>query len=411
MVAALCAGSVALVGQTPTFRASTDLVAVGVQVVGRDGVPIQTLASKDFQVWINGHVRRVISADLVKYPLTPSATAADTVPSMASAASAAVITPKNVTGRMIVLVVDESSLSPASARMAAQAARKFVMDLPAEDVVGLYTFPFGRATVDLEHDHAKVAASLDRISGRYQAPPGRFGLSLADIMDITAESNTPRSTETNRIAARECDPTDIACPKSIIGEAQTKAALIEMQSTQSLGELRFLIRGLGALPGRKTVVLISGGLASSDRMGARPDVSSQLKSAGQEASAVDAVLYALHVDTSLTDAFSASQKPTLSGSDRMESVPRDRLAQASGLERLAGEAGGAVFRDQVGAGEVGLARVLRETSAYYLLGVETTATDRDGRIHAIRVKANAKSATVRSRSQVLIPVTRQKAPN
>ena len=52
--------------------------------------------------------------------------------------------------------------------------------------------------------------------------------------------------------------------------------------------------------------------------------------------------------------------------------------------------------------EVAFDRVLRETSAYYVLGVEGSEEDRDGRPHPIRVRVKRKGAEWRSRSEVII---------
>ena len=76
------------------------------------------------------------------------------------------------------------------------------------------------------------------------------------------------------------------------------------------------------------------------------------------------------------------------------------------LDQFAGASGGTLMRVLVGSGEGSLDRVLRETSAYYLLGVEPTQADRDGRTHALKVKVNQRNATVRSRTFVLLPKPR-----
>jgi hypothetical protein len=76
------------------------------------------------------------------------------------------------------------------------------------------------------------------------------------------------------------------------------------------------------------------------------------------------------------------------------------------LDQFAGASGGTMMRVLVGSGEGKLDQVLRETSAYYLLGVEQTAGDHDGRTHALRVKVNQRNATVRSRTYVLLPKPR-----
>jgi hypothetical protein len=46
---------------------------------------------------------------------------------------------------------------------------------------------------------------------------------------------------------------------------------------------------------------------------------------------------------------------------------------------------------------------MRETSAYYLLGVEVAEADHDGKPHFISVKVKQPGATVRNRPMVVIP--------
>ena len=82
---------------------------------------------------------------------------------------------------------------------------------------------------------------------------------------------------------------------------------------------------------------------------------------------------------------------------------RDTAALAAGLEQVAGAAGGAVIRVQGGTGDYAFDRVLRENSAYYLLGVELEPADRTGESQVIRVRVRQKGATIRSRSIVIVP--------
>ena len=63
-----------------------------------------------------------------------------------------------------------------------------------------------------------------------------------------------------------------------------------------------------------------------------------------------------------------------------------------------------------GAGEYALSRVLRETSSYYLLGVEPQASDRDGSLRKLSVKVRRPGVTVRSREWVTVPAV-QAGPN
>ena len=57
----------------------------------------------------------------------------------------------------------------------------------------------------------------------------------------------------------------------------------------------------------------------------------------------------------------------------------------------------------LGSGDEVLRRVLRETSAHYLLAVQADEADRDGKIRELRVKVKEKDTVVRSRMWVVVP--------
>src|SRR5438132_1617202 len=57
--------------QQPTFRTGVDVITVDVGVIDSRGQPVTDLHAPEFTVKIDGQVRRVVSADLVKYDYTP----------------------------------------------------------------------------------------------------------------------------------------------------------------------------------------------------------------------------------------------------------------------------------------------------------------------------------------------------
>lgn len=172
--------------------------------------------------------------------------------------------------------------------------------------------------------------------------------------------------------------------------------MFEMQVTQSLGGLRQLFEGLRQLEGRKTLVLISGGLFSSDRGDGRVRMQSDITQIGRQAALSNTNLYVLHMDSSFIDAFSERRGPS-------PTFFRDSNQLAAGLEIVSGSAGGALLRVQAGTGENAFKRVNSEHSAYFLLGVETDPRDRDGSPHTIQVRVRTRGATVRHRAVVTVP--------
>ena len=142
-------------------------------------------------------------------------------------------------------------------------------------------------------------------------------------------------------------------------------------------------------------------MTASDRPGGRPNVDDLAQALGRAAAEANTNVYALHVDTvgrAVVLGRKAAAPIAPAPSQERESVMLSRL-----LDMFSGASGGTMLRVLVGSGEGALARVLRETSSHYLLGVEPTDADR-GRLRELRVKVtNTPNVTVRSRLWVAVP--------
>jgi VWFA-related protein len=368
--------------QQPPIRSGVELVVVDAQVIDRQGSPVASLQPNDFELFIDGKRRKVAAAVLVQYATAGGSTTAKERQEVAAGTER----------RQFMLAVDEHSFAPGAAMAATRATRRFIDRLQPADLVGLYTIPGGAGSAELTTNHASVHKSLDRVVGKLEPPPTSYNLSKSEIADISSGDADALS----RVAARECASGGNSCRRAIYGDAVSLAGYLEAQIAASLSGLRGLIRGLASVSGRKTLVLVSGGLFASDRGGGRVNMGSEIRELGREAAQANITLYALHMDSSFIDAFATRPgiTPTLF---------RDGNALAAGLENIAGAAGGAVFRVQAGNGDSAFDRVLRENSAYYLLSVEVEPQDRDGRAHAIKVQVNQRGATVRSRAVVVVP--------
>ena len=372
----------------PVFRTAVDLVRIDVQVVDRSGEPLKGLTPVDFEVSIDGKTRQIVSVDLVEYSSVP--------PTLLPVRTPGQLMPD---ARVFIVAIDEFSFVPSAVGPAMQAARRFVQQLRPEDVVAIYAYPFHDGSLDLTHDHYSAERALDRVSGRRERQLGMFSLTPSEIIDITAEDQAV----TNRVISRECSPTDPTCPGAVRAEAHSIAGYFEGQAAQSISSLSLLVKSLRRLPGRKTLVLMSGGVMTSDRTGGRPDVTGLFSALGEDAAASETNLYVLHWDTNFLETFSSVNPTGTSSSDRFTSAFRDSDTFRHGLDAVAGKSGGALLAIEAGTGQYAFERVLRENTAYYLLGVASTTTDRDGRLHFINVKTKARGATVRSRTHVVIP--------
>ena len=385
----------------PVFRTSTDVIAVDVQVVGRDGSPVIGLRPDEFEVTINGKRRRVVSASLVAARASTEAPAAG-VP----APPGAVADPEAARlARTVILAFDCISLDVAAAREAAEAARAFLRESPPADLIGLFSFPLG-PVVNPTTDRSAVVIALNSIVGQKEVwRGGEFNLRPSELVDLAVWADSIHLDQPSGRAAELlnalCDTADDpSCPQRLAEEVKGRVLTYEGQAYASLGRLRGLFEGLATLPGRKTVVLISAGVIAGDGPGTRPALDELGTQIGKAAAQGNVAVYTLFLDRTAETAFQAQTgRPTRD----MVNFARDAEIAGRWLDRFSGTAGGAMVRAVGGSGELEFGRILEEMSAYYLLGVEPADADRDGRIHQMRIKVDQRGLTVRGRSWVLVP--------
>jgi VWFA-related protein len=393
-------------GRQTTFRSGVDVIAVDVDVLGRDGTPVANLGPGQFEVLIDGKARKVVSADFIE-AATRTATSRATAPAGTGTLPNRPAGADN--GRVFILAFDTMTFLPAPIAPARDAARAFVQRLQPHDRVGLIAFPMG-STIDASTDRTRLYAELDRLVGLDTSQTmNRFNLAPSDVIDLSRVPPDVRElSDLQRtdpltygkgleICARSRDLE--MCQRMLIQETKTQAQFEEMEISQRLGALQALFRSLAPGAQRKTVILVSAGILQTDRVGGRPDLGDIGRLIGQSAAEADCAIYVLHFDRLQTDQMSASR----GGAPRQGEMTRDSTILARPLSDIAGSAGGGFYTVVQGGGEFAFDQILKETSAYYLLGVEPAARDRDGRAHQLRVKVTARDVTVRGRSWVTLP--------
>jgi VWFA-related protein len=406
--------------QAPVFRSAVDLIAVDVQVVDGDGVPIDQIGAEKFTVSINGRPRRVASAEFVRQAETVTTglrrRGFNELPREPAPPDKRI-----VTGRTFILAIDNGSFEPGTIAPAMEAAQHFVDSLEPTDRIGLYVYPTGPRMMPTT-DRAPIRSSLSRITGEKWALNSRFNLKPSEIVDITAALGMGIQTRQNVIALdgtipvtggigtlpvpadwdtvlqvmrREC-PGQADCASNVLNDVASLAPHLENQASMSLGGLDTLLRALAGMPGRKAVVLVSAGVLVSDRRDGRPDVGDLSKVMGQTAARANASVYTVQVEMNGTGMAADSRLPA-------SMTSRDKLLLGNWLDEFSATAGGKRIYAPVGSGSFAFDRVLRETSAHYLLGVEPDEADRDGTPRQLKVKVDRPGVTVNSRQWVVVP--------
>jgi VWFA-related protein len=366
--------------QQSTFRGGIDVVAVDVQVIDKDGFPVTGLSPDKFQVTIDGKPRPVLSATLVGTAVTrdTSKAGALTAPPVDSRPDAAPATsgpPPELPP--IVLAFDCLSFSPAAEFRVVQLARQFVSNLDPAQRVGLLAYPIG-PKLNPTTDHRSVADAIGQVRGQ-KAP-------------------------THLLPGQIVDGSTQPCPLCLpLEDPFIQAQELEAQGRIQLGLLEELMRNLGKVEARKIVVLVSAGMVVSDRIGFRPDLGEYGMRVGKVAAEANVTVYSLFIDQTFFGQLSAERRH---GLPKDQPITRNADILGRMLDQVSGASGGEMFHSLTDDGAYAFDRLLRETSAYYLLGVDVADRDRDGKAHELKVKVDAPKATVRGRAWVVVPKSR-----
>lgn len=378
------------------FRSAVDVIAVDVQVVDDDGMPVPDLEREHFRVFVDGAPRPIVSVDYIRSSdIDETALSLGSWPSVRNTLPPP---PSAGTGRIYMLAFDVGTLSLADSRQLARAAQSFVDRLEPNDMAGMYIFPVGLALRPTA-DRGAMARGLNRVVGSSGwNMRSSFNLSWSEVVDINIEGPSGVRWTLDDVARRECPTDPNECTRQIESEARAIGAYLEARALQSLNGLRTLVDLLGENPGRKTLVVFSSGIPTSDR-DSRPSVGNLPRLLGQSAAATNTSIYTIYVDRSQVMSASAA---TAGPPQLLAGVGRDSAIGSRVMERFTDASGGAFLRVFTGAGESALARVLRETSSHYLIGVEPLPSERDGQPRELKVDVDLEGVTVRSRSWVVV---------
>jgi VWFA-related protein len=385
--------------QTPLFRSQTGVIAVDVQVTDSSGGPIPSLMAKDFDISIDGKHRSVVTAELMGTSASASGRAAGTPDAPAAPAQAA----SAGTGRTFMLAIDGLSFSADLSKGVVEAGRRFISQLAPNDSVGLFAYPLG-PRVDPTTDHAKVAHALDGVAGqRSDIGLEATSVSASQLIDWFADENARLDIIFSRCGGKRngktvTEPPDPNCQTQMETDMSARAGIYETEARSSLEMLGALFDGVAKIEGRKYVVLLSAGMPLGTRPGSRPDVGQLPVDIGERAARANAILYTLFIDHSFFEQFAAENRRASTSV-----LARDKATLMAWLDQFSGTAGGELLQVQVGNGDTAFSRVLRETSTFYLLGVQMQDSDRDGREHRIAVKVNQRGARVQARQWVTVP--------
>lgn len=364
--------------QTPTFRATVDLVPVDVSVLDASGRPIPELTAGDFVLKVDGRPRRVASVQYIASTRNTVVPASHEAAYSSNAASSG--------GRMIMLAVDQGNIGTGRGRAVLESASRFVAHLSPADRVGLVTLPGAGPQVDFTEHHGLVRTMLTKVIGQDSGYFTMYRIGVTEAADIHRGNQMVLSEVVNRECGMSRGAEREVCIKQIRTEAMSMYLLARERARSSLIGLRNALERMAYTPSQKTIIFISEGLVIDREL-------SDVAWLSQAAARAQAVIYVLQLETPTFEASVGRPSPT---------THQDRMLAEEGLSVLAGMTRGTVMRI-VSSADYAFEKLSQELSGYYLLSFEPEPGDRDGRPHKISVSVGGREGvSVRARSEFVV---------
>src|SRR5690242_9756826 len=371
--------------EVPRFRSSVELTPMDVGVYDESGHPLQDLKPEDFVVRIDGSPRRVVNATWIPLEAPPG-------PAAKPAPEGYTANDNATGGRLIVLVVDQPNIRFGGTRTIQRAANGFIDRLQPADRTAVIGIGPASPSIGFTADRARIKKAIAAMVGQHRDNGfHQHNIALSEALDV--RRGMPGVLE--KVIEREC----IGVTSGQFSDAERELCMLDVQheiddlamssandGQDTITALRTILSALRIIDAPKTMVLVSEGFLMTDQ-------TQEVLELGTLSAAARTSIYALRLD---------DQSFVPDAADRLMPIATmsDRVARGQGIETLVSASRGALF-NVVGTGEAIFERIGAELSGYYLLGVESGPSDKDGKTHPIRVDVNRKGVTVRSRRALI----------
>jgi VWFA-related protein len=366
---------------TATIKVAVNLVLVRVVVRDAQGHPVGNLRQEDFQLFDN-RKQRPITRFTVERRASQASEPTGKSPSDGAKPESASVTA--ATEHSLAYLFDDTHLSAGDLAKLQSAADHQISSLQPSVQAAVFTTS-GQTTLDFTADRSKLREALSRIMPRKVA--GSEGDNCPEIDTYMAdliwnkhdEDALGVATEDALVCAYGNDVRFAAAAEAMArATAQQRSFTAETDSRILLVALQGALRKLAAVPGHRSLILVSPGFIAP----------------GGEQDYARLIEGALHTDIMISALDARGLYIIDSVSSRTRGVvdyQREAASAASELmTAMADATGGTFFRNNNDFNR-GFDRVSETPEPSYLLAFSTTEQELDGRFHTLSVTVNGKN--------------------
>lgn len=363
-----------------TYRVSVNLVPVSVVVRDGKGLAVRNLTKNDFQLFDERKPQVITRFTVERSPATPGTARAVAPRAMPEETGSAAV------NNSIAYVFDDLHASREDLTSAAQAGAKHLADLQGQDRAAVFTTS-GEVRVDFTSDREKLQTALKELKPRTH--PGWDCPQMTYYMaDLIVNHSDASASDIAVDEAKKCagyappgkqDTTTQMAQRLAISRALEVALAGRVDSERTLGMLAEVIDRTAAVPGRKSIVLVSPGFLT-----VAPETEDRAMALIDRALQANILVNVLDV-SGLTTPVEASPL------DGQETVARNEV-----MADLAYGTGGTFFHNNNDL-DLGFRQTASVPEYIYVLGFSPQKLD--GKFHKLRVKlSNGEKLTVQARA-------------
>lgn len=417
--------------ENDVVRITTNLVQVDV-VVTKDGKQITNLKPEDFDILEDGRSKRITSFAYVS--INSDAQNKNSPIASAENEKGAPLIPRpplpQEVKRTIAVVVDDLGMSFQSMANLRAYLRKFVTEsVRPNDLIAIIRTGGNVGALQQFTSDPRVLASA--ISDLKWNPCSRVGASVIVPERSLVALNPPERQLQGRLPPDRA-PGSGQVDRATLGN-ESNPCSVGSSVSYTINALRFILKGMRELPGRKSMMVISDNLPLQDqelapadfgfkrpvREGANViDVWTQstsygdkLQSLAELAIRASVVIYGVVAqrlqttgpqpadEISFPPVAARGMRPRTDHEDKLSALMRTRSLElrrnTDAAEVLAKQTGGFVVRNK---NDFGLERIFEDQNGYYLIGYRPESTTFDRRFHTIQARVKRDGFTVRTRA-------------